>query len=854
MKKLFLLSLVVMIVFNANAQFPASGSVPKIGHIYGKIVDSISGKSLEDVSVILLENRFDTITKKRKDFLLKGITTKGNGEFSFSDLPIMGALRLQISAIGYKKREQKVTFQMNAGPAGFDKDLGNIGLHTEAKQLEAVLVVSSKPQMKLDIDKKVFYVDKNIVSAGGTAVDVMKNVPSVQVDIEGNVKLRNAPPQIYLDGRPTTLTLDQIPADAIESVEVITNPSAKYDASGGNAGILNIVLKKNRKIGYNGSVMAGVDSRGALNGMGNFNLRQNKINFSATVFGSQFKNRSKGNTERLNLIGSPQTFINQQNENKTDGGFLFGRAGVDYFVTNRTTLYAAGILVSGKFTPEGMVNTVTDSLYNSGKVSQFSNRTSASESNFKAQGVQLGMKQLFPKAGVEWTADLNYFSSNSDGNDLFTTNYLNNAGMVNNTTLQKTTRDGNNKNLTIQTDYVNPLTDNIKLEAGLRAQINNNRNFNDLATKFDNGPFETRPSGTSNYKSENSVYAAYVTFGQAIKDFGYKIGLRAESSDYKGELLNTGQKFKNDYPISLFPSVFLSQKLKNRQELQLSYTRRINRPGFNQLIPFTDYTDTLNITRGNPDLVPQFTNSLEASYSKTFKKSNSLLFSVYYKNSTDLITRYLSKEINPSTGNEDLISTYINANSSYQAGAELTSMNKITKWMDITTNINVYNSKIDIENIAGASQDAQWSWFGKFNSNFKLPKKFTAQLSVNYQSKTNLPVGGGGGGVFGGGQQSSAQGFIKAYWSTDLALRKTFLKNDVAAVSLSFADVFRTRKSNQYSESEFFVQDYSQLTNPQTLKLTFTYRFGKFDASLFKRQNAKGQQDAMQGGMQGMGQ
>src|SRR6185503_2037390 len=199
--------------------------------------------------------------------------------------------------------------------SAFEKDLGNIKLETDPKQLQNITVVSSNPAMKLDIDKKVFNVDKNIVSAGGTALDVMRNVPSVQVDIDGNVKLRNAAPQIYVDGRPTTLSLDQIPADAIQSVEVITNPSAKYDASGGNAGILNIVLKKNKKSGYNGNLSAGVDSRGAINAGANFNVRQNKINFSAAAMSNMRKDRATGNTDRLNL-GDTQTHVFQSDLNK----------------------------------------------------------------------------------------------------------------------------------------------------------------------------------------------------------------------------------------------------------------------------------------------------------------------------------------------------------------------------------------------------------------------------------------------------------------------------------------------------------------------------------------------------------
>ena len=317
MKKIALLTaLMIIIGMGIHAQFPGGNAKgpkpPDMGHVYGKITDS-TGVAINGASVLLLQSKFDTITKKRKDVLLKGVTTKSNGEFSFTDLPMFGQMKLKISATGYKPVEQTVAFQMkmdanapkpnSSDPSqamaamssmlnAFDKDLGNIKLNVDAKQLEGVTVVANKPTMKLDIDKKVFNVEKNIVSAGGTAVDVMRNVPSVQVDIDGNVTLRNAAPQLYIDGRPTTLTLDQIPADAIESVEVITNPSAKYDASGGTAGILNIVLKKNKKNGFNGNLRAGVDKRGAVNGGGDFNLRQNKINFSASAMDSRLVARS----------------------------------------------------------------------------------------------------------------------------------------------------------------------------------------------------------------------------------------------------------------------------------------------------------------------------------------------------------------------------------------------------------------------------------------------------------------------------------------------------------------------------------------------------------------------------------
>lgn len=856
----------------ASAQMPGgmggkTAAAPSIGHFYGKIVSDSSARPIDGASVVLLVSKFDTVSKKRKEVLVKALVTKSNGEFSFEELPMFGNYKLKVSAIGYKNLEQSLNFQLKmpgAGGAapksqgasggdgmaamssmlnGVDRDLGNLKMVTDSKQLESVTVTARKPTLRMDIDKKVYNVEKDIVNAGGTAQDIMKNVPSVNVDIDGNVTLRNSTPQIYIDGRPTTLSLDQIPADAIESVEVITNPSAKYDASGGGAGILNIVLKKNRKTGYNGMVRAGVNTRGGLNGGANINLRQNKFNFSAAAFVNQDKGLSRGTTDRTNIADTAST-LHQYSREKNNGAFEFGSIGMDYFLSNRTTLSLTGIKVHGQHTPYSTLTTETDSLYTDHTSLSYSERNSNSKRVFNANGLQFGFKQLFPKEGESLTADMNYFSGKNSNEALYTTNYFSNGpgSDISSTSQQKVIGGGKNSFLTVQTDYVKPFSTKTKLETGLRfnqqklTNINDNYFYNDAAQDF-----VLSSSTASNYKNTNRVYAAYVSVSSGYKDFSYQVGLRAESSKYDGELTDTKQQFSNKYPASLFPSVFLSQKLANRQELQVSYTRRINRPNFFQLIPYTDYTDSLNITRGNPDLRPEFTNSLEFSYLKTYGTNNTFLASAYYKKTTDLITSYIDTGLNELTGKSDLIKTYVNANYSRTVGAEFTSVNTLAKWWDLTVNINIYNSEINTKNVTGAtSQDPMWSWFGKLNSNFTLPGKIKLQITGVYQSKTNLPVNTntqqmGPPGL--SSAQSSSQGFIRPFWSTDLAVSRSFLKGDALNLSVSMSDVFRTRWQKQYSYSNYFVQDYNRLRDPQLVRVNLSFRFGKMDVSLFKRKN-----------------
>lgn len=859
MRQLLFLFTSLLITLSLAAQPPAGAfggakrpTPASVGHIYGKVTDN-TGKGIRGASVVVLQSRMDTATRKMKDVLLKGVNTQANGDFSLEDLPVAGQLKLNISAIGYQPYQQAVSFQLPS----FDKDLGKLELKTDVKQLAGVEVKASSPAMRMDIDKKVFNVTQNIVSAGGTAVDVMKNVPSVNVDIDGNVTLRNATPQIYIDSRPTTLTLDQIPADAIESVEVITNPSAKYDASGGSAGILNIILKKNKKSGYNGNITAGVDKRGGINGGLSFNVRQDKINLSLSGFGNQMKNRSTGSTDITSLLSSSPLLVNQQSNTRMNGGFLFGRAGLDYFLTNRTTLSIGVVKVHGSFNPKEALR--SDSSYEGGPYVSYSDRNTENKREFNATGLQGGFKYIFPKQGEELTADVNYFSGKGNNSAFYNTDvYAFNGGDKTGNIQQQILGNGTNRFLTMQTDYVKPLNGVSKLEAGARVQLrkmtNNQENYYYDAAS---GQFQLSPSATSNYRNKDNVYAAYLSFSSAIKDFGYQVGLRAERSEYTGELTDTKQQFVNNYPISLFPSVFLSQKLQNKQQVQLSYTRRINRPFFMQLIPFIDSTNQLNWTRGNAGLRPEFTNSVEASYSKTFSGNNTIMASVYYKYSTDLITRYLDT-VTTASGDKHPISTYVNANSSRSVGAELTSQNTLTSWLDINTNVNVYNSKINTDNISGASQAAMWSWFAKMNSSFKLPYNFKVQLSGTYQSKTNLPVNTGNGNAPGGppapgsGSQSAAQGYIRSNYGVDIALQKSFLKNNAATITFSVNDVFRSRRFDQYSESSFYTQYSHRLNDVPMLRLNFAYRFGQMDMSLFKRKNTKGEAEGAQGAMQGI--
>lgn len=829
----------------ANRQMPT-------GRFYGKVVEATSNKGVEAASVQLVQNRYDSASKTRKDVVVGGMLTASNGEFSLENVQLFGNYKLKISAIGFKEYDKPVSFDLKRGPnadmssmlSAIDKDLGNIKLDIDEKVLGGVTVTSTKSMLQLGIDRKIFNVDKNLVSTGGTAVDVMKNVPSLNVDIDGNVTLRNNAPQIFVDGRPTTLTLEQIPADAIESVEIITNPSAKFDASGGTSGILNIVLKKNKKVGYSGNLRASIDSRGKPGFGGDINLRQNKVNvFAAGNFNTR-KSISTGTTDRISFVDTPAVSFHQEDRSVMEGMFGFGRVGMDYFISNRNTLSVSGVFARGKFDPNTVSDIYADTLY--------TNRVSNSNNRFRNFGGMLSFKHNFPKAGREFTADVTYNKSKNTNLNNINADFakLPSYDPYDSSFQQRQEGSGNNSNLVMQVDYVNPINEKSKFETGFRTNIREVNSQNDFYYFDDLGNPIYKPDLSVKYNSRDQVIAAYGTYSNQMKTFGYQLGLRVESSVYEGEMPDKNQEFRTEFPVSLFPSVFLSQKLKNDQDLQLNYSRRINRPNFFQLFPFTDYSDILNINQGNPDLKPEFTNSLEVTYQKIFKNKDNVLASVYFKHTDNLITR---DQIPGKVNNQDvIINTFINANSSYVTGLELISRNKVTKFWDLNSNLNLYTSKINIDDPAVPEQDQFISWFAKVNNTFRLPKNFTLQLSADYQSKTILPPGGsgggrggfGGGGMFGGGG-SMAQGFIRANYGVDAGLRYEFLKDRTAAISVNVNDIFRTRKYDAHSETAYSIQDVVRRRDPQMVRVNFSWRFGKFDASLFKRKNTKAERESM---------
>ncbi|WP_212003132.1 outer membrane beta-barrel family protein [Chitinophaga sp. HK235] len=812
--------------------------MPQIGRLYGKLIDASSGKPIPYASVALLRQRDSSV--------VTGMLTKTNGEFNLEGLPF-GPLIVRINFMGYTALQKKVTIT----PQTTEQDLGNIKMQPNVKTLQSVEITGQKSAFTMGIDKKVFNVDRNLTSVGGTATDVLKNIPSVNVDLDGNVSVRNAAPNIFVDGKPSTLTLDQIPADAIESVELVTNPSARYDAEG-MSGILNIVLKKNKKAGFNGSIQGGIGTGNKYNGGGNINIRQGKFNVFANYNINANQTWGEGTTSRSNFRSgtvADTNYLLQNSNSKSKPLFQFGRFGLDYSLDNRNTISLSQNIVAGNFNNyEDLLSTFSDTHHN---ITGKSDRQNNNKFGFRNYTTALGFKHTYAKPNKEWSADLNYNRSSNNRNGDYLTQALNPQGIaLGQPMFQTNNTAGKTTFITIQTDYTNPVGKNGKLEAGAKVTL---RDYTSDYEVFDkdtlNNVMVPNTVLSTSYKYNEEIYAGYANFSNTMGNFGYQAGLRIEQYVYAGE--NQGIHYKPTKAVpGFFPSIYLSQKLKKDQELQLNYSRRVNRPNFFQLIPYRDYSDPQNQREGNPNLKPEYTNSMEFSYVKNWKNSN-LLASVYFRNTNNMIST-----ITTPIGADTLLTQFINANRSNSYGAEITMKNQVVKGWDLTSNVNLYQTDMKVSTKDQHFNNSGFSWLAKINSETKLPANFTVQISGTYQAPTiALPSsggGGGGGGRGGGGGgfmmiPSSSQGTIKGFSTVDVAVRKDFLKNKAASLTLSLSDVFNTRQYELNQVTPAFTQDYIRKRESRILKLNFSYRFGKFDTALFKKKKSQNNNDMQMG-------
>lgn len=824
--------LVFLMSLSAYSQMPGGmGNMknmkdPKMGRVYGKVLDANTGKPVEYASVQVLWFS--------KDSLLGGSLVKENGDFAVDGLPSFGQVRVKVKFIGYKDYLQKVFI---VPPDKVDQDLGDIKLAVDDKLLKEVDVVAEKSAVVLSIDKRTYNVEKDLSVKGGTGVDVMKNIPGLTVDADGNVQLRNQSPTIFVDGRPTTLTLQQIPADQIDRVEIITNPSVKYDASA-TGGILNVVMKRNTKPGYNGMVMAYVGTGDRYGGMANINVKQGKWNTSLMYSYNQGINSTKGYTRRTQLDSGVTTgHFNQENNARMMNVFNFGRLGIDYNIDNRNTISLNGMVMGGEFKTTDNQSYKAD--YTQPRaIAIFGDQVNNQKAAFQNYNGQLLYKKTFPKVGKELTMDANYNYTTSKNGYLFTTSTHTDPDTIDiPNTYQKNKGTTTANQYVFQMDYVDPISDTRKFEAGIKAYYKNSISANETSRATgDENSYQKDTIMSNRYMIDDMVNAAYVNYNDKLFwGIGYQAGLRFEQSYYAGHITDKNQKFSYNYPTtsadilkSLFPGIYFSKKLKGNSELQLNFSRKINRPNFFQLMPFVMFADKQNYRIGNPQLKPEFKNISELNYNKILSKG-SYLASGYFRYEEQPITDVAYPDPDPTKTNV-LVNTTINGNNAIRYGLENTFKWTFFKKLDWTINANAYYiyMKGKVVQTEPEVKAEGYAWNAKTTISYKFPKNFTLQVNGNYESPKILLLG-----------------VANEIYSMDISLNKMIGTKWIFNATLS--DVFNSRRMGTHFETPYYVQDLSRRRESRYVRLTVTYLFGKMDASIFKR----GKQMKGMGGQEG---
>jgi hypothetical protein len=834
MKNLFFI-ITLFIGLIAKAQMPGMGGMgkgmkdPKLGRVFGKVLDASTGKPVEYASVQVLWFS--------KDSLLGGGLVKENGDFAVEGLPSFGQVRVRVKFVGYKDYNQKVYI---VPPDKVDQDLGNIKLALDDKLLSEVDVVAEKSAVVLSIDKRTYNVEKDLSVKGGTAVDVMKNIPGLTVDADGNVQLRNQSPMIFVDGRPTTLTLQQIPADQIDRVEIITNPSVKFDASA-TGGVLNVIMKKNGKPGYNGMVMAYIGTGDRYGGMANINVKQGKWNTSLMYSYNQAINNTEGFTKRTQLdSGVTIGHYNQNNVTQMTTLFNFGRLGIDYNIDNRNTISLNGMIVAGQFNTNDKQNYDGDFLNLPIPINISGDQTNKQKAAFQNYNGQLLYKKTFPKIGKELTVDGNYNFTTSKNGYVFATNTIFNAlgqDSISPTAYQKNVGSTTANQFVFQMDYVNPISETKKFEAGIKAFYKNSISSNNTSrASGDENSYQKDSVMSNRYVIDDMVNAAYVNYSaKTFWDIGYQAGLRFEQSYYAGNITDQNKKFSYNYPStsddilkSLFPAIYFSKKLKKSQEVQLNFSRKIQRPNFFQLMPFIMFADKQNYRIGNPELKPEFKNIAEANYNKIFSKG-SYLASGYFRYEEQPITDVAYPDPDPAKTNV-LVNTSINGDNAIRYGFENTFKWTFFKNLDWTVNANAYYIYIRGKVVPTEPEVKAegYAWNAKTTLSYKFPKNITLQVNGNYESPKILLLG-----------------VANEIYSMDVSLNYMYKTKWIFNATVS--DIFNTRRMGTHFETPYYNQDLSRRRESRYFRFTITYLFGKMDASIFKR----GKQMKGMGGQEG---
>ncbi|MBP4138351.1 outer membrane beta-barrel family protein [Flavobacterium geliluteum] len=759
----------------------------------------VTGKVFEKVSKQPLEYATISIMAANDTKVIAGGITNPKGEFEVAVAP--GIYDIKIEFISFKATEIKQKSIES------DTNLGAVNLSEDAAQLNEVVIRAEKSTVEIKLDKKVYNVGQDMMVKGGTVSDVLDNVPSVSVDTEGNVSLRGSDNiRILIDGRPSNAinmaeALRQLPADAIDKVEVITNPSARYDAEGGS-GLINIILKKGKNQGFNGTFIASTGIPETYGLSANLNYKTEKLNYFTTAGYNYRTNEGRGKTdsEYFNEDGTTKNFLDEDRDTKRIRDGFNARAGLEWTITP-TTFWTNSINYQN--------NTGEDrDLINYNNYDASRNFTGATfrlnDGNTSSENVEYSSNLIknFNNEGHKLTADLSISRNTDDSNSLITgTDDFNN-----------TLNDQVQKQVQLQADYVLPIGEGSQFEAGYKG------NFADLNNEYyvldENGTALPNLSNTLEYKE--NINAIYTQYGFKVNKFSYLFGLRWEDTNIQVNLLDTND-FNTKKYNNLFPSAFVSYEISDQSNFTVSYSKRLSRPRGRFMNPAVNYSSNINIFQGNPDLDPSLTDKYDVGYLKRWEKVT-FNTSAYYEDTKDVFSFVRSPTGEEVNGVPVILSRPINLGKEQKFGFEFTLNYTPFKWWRLNSNFNLYNVKTSGENsytdangelVVQNLDNKANTWFARISSKVTLPYKIDWQLTGVYN-----------------GEQKTAQGKNLGQFGMNTSFSKDILKEQ-ATVAFNVSDIFNSRVMRSYTYLENQTSYGEMQFRRRQINLSFTYRFNK---------------------------
>ena len=828
MKKI-LLSLLLLLPLSLFAQVT--------GTIRGVIIEAETDEPLPFVTI--------AVTPEGGNAPTAGCSTGDDGSFRLTNIKA-GKYTVTASFVGFLNDSRKIN--ITAGKS--DINLGEIFLKSDRKLLKEVVVTEQRSQMSFEIDKRVFTVDQSIATTGGSASDVLADIPSVEVDNEGTVSLRGSESvTVWINGKASGLTgdnqgdiLQQLPAGSIEKIEVITNPSAKHSPEG-TAGIINIVLKRDRKAGYYGSVQGGMDSHLGYNAGGNINYSSGKFDAYAGLNYRNMRFENEGITE-TRYYGSGQ-YQKQTNIGSHNPNNIFGRAGFTWRITEKDELYAnvMGMLGGGKHNNE--ISAVSGHIGSDGTYAapaQRMTRTTTQKGKPTMYNVELGYTHRWSDTHfIDFSVGHHQWSQQRGATYRQTTDFY---GADTTTMSSYQFQDGlsRNNSTEIKLDYEYRINENHRIEAGYKGDFSDDRS--PVITYTDEEHKLLDKSLYNQFRYKQNTQALYATYSGRLGKFGYQLGLRGEYWNVKTQSYGYEQEQNNQIPgftskdfFKLFPSAFVSYEISEGQEIQANYTRRLRRPWGGQLNNFQNISDSTNISFGNPGLTPEYSNAYELNYLKNWE-NHTLSLSGYYRTTEDVIER-----ISYSNGNDRVIyTTFENVAKTQSAGLEIVGKNKFFRALDLTTTVNLFYYKLDAFKYVINGQtiindaDENFSWNVRMTANAMLPWGISLQVTGRYDAKRIV-----------------AQGYREPSYSLDLGLRKMF--NQHWSLSINARDILDSRGRKTITENDSFYRYSKNSHGGRRFGFTLTYSFGNMKA---KKPNRKQMQEMQNSGsgydeMGGMG-